>query len=171
MDLDALLEYRSERDIFLVEHYASPLPEEHQESFEGLEWFDPDETWVVTGRFEPAEQPRIPIPSTAGTTTDYGLVGHAIVDIAGQESCLAVVDDGEGGAFIPFRDATAGDSTYGGGRYIHPEIGDDGSVTIDFNRASNPWCVYDPEFTCPLPPPQNVLPFPIEAGEQIWIAP
>ena len=171
MDLDALLEHRSERDTFLAEHYASPLPEEHQENFEGLHWFDPDEDWMVTGRFEPEDDARIPIPSTAGTTIDYGLVGTAIVSIGERELRLAVVDDGDGGVFIPFRDTTAGHSTYEGGRYVRPEFRDDGTVTIDFNRAGNPWCVYDDEFTCPLPPPQNVLPFAVEAGERMWVAP
>jgi uncharacterized protein (DUF1684 family) len=171
VDLDALLEYRSERDSFLAEHYASPLPEEHQESFDGLDWFPPDEGWVATGPFEPVEAQSIPVPSTAGTCSDYTLVGDAIVTISGQEIRLAVIDDGDGGIFIPFRDTTAADTTYEGGRYVRPEFGDHGTVTIDFNRAGNPWCVYDDEFTCPLPPPRNVLPFPIEAGEKKWTTP
>jgi uncharacterized protein (DUF1684 family) len=171
MDLDALLEYRSERESFLAEHYASPLPEEYQGSFEGLDWYPPDETWVVSGRFEPMEGRSIPIPSTAGTTTEYGLLGDAVVSLGGQEVRLAVVDDGDGGTFIPFRDATAGATTYEGGRYVRPDIHDDGTVTIDFNRAGNPWCVYDDEFTCPLPPPRNVVSLPIDAGEKMWRAP
>ncbi|MBT8197021.1 MAG: DUF1684 domain-containing protein, partial [Acidimicrobiia bacterium] len=36
---------------------------------------------------------------------------------------------------------------------------------VDFNRAINPYCAYDPDFSCPLPPATNWLPFPIEAGE------
>ena len=50
MDLGALAEYRSERDEFFARHYASPLPEELQESFAGLDWFGPDQTIRMVGR-------------------------------------------------------------------------------------------------------------------------
>jgi uncharacterized protein (DUF1684 family) len=36
---------------------------------------------------------------------------------------------------------------------------------VDFNRAVNPYCAYDEEFSCPLPPAENVLPMVIRAGE------
>jgi uncharacterized protein len=43
----------------------------------------------------------------------------------------------------------------------------DGTVVIDFNRATNLPCAYTEFATCPLPPPENVLPIAVEAGEQI----
>lgn len=171
MDVGALTQYRSERNAFFAEHYASPLPEEHQKVFDGLDFFEPDEAWLITGRFEPVDRRQIPIHSTGGRTSDYSLIGEAIVSIAGTDLRLAVLDDGDGGNFLPFRDRTAGASTYSGGRYVRPEILDDGTVSIDFNRASNPWCVFDPEFDCPLPPPANVIPLVIEAGERMWNPP
>ena len=79
-----------------------------------------------------------------------------------------MLDDGDGGSFIPFRDGTAGDTTYQGGRYVSPETADDGSVIVDFNRAFNPWCVYDDEFICPFPPASNIIEEPIAAGEKVW---
>ena len=43
----------------------------------------------------------------------------------------------------------------------------DGSVTLDFNRASNLPCAYTPMATCPLPPLENRLRVAIEAGEMV----
>jgi uncharacterized protein (DUF1684 family) len=72
--------------------------------------------------------------------------------------------------FIPFKDMTNGESTYGGGRYIDMRMGDirDGSVIIDFNKCYNPWCMYSDGYNCPIPPLENHLEVPIEAGEMIW---
>ena len=67
---------------------------------------------------------------------------------------------------MPFRDATSGRESYGAGRYLDIEPEEDGTYTVDFNVAYNPWCAYAPQYSCPLPPRENWLPFPIEAGEQ-----
>ena len=45
------------------------------------------------------------------------------------------------------------------------------AVTVDFNLAQNPWCVYDEEFSCPLPPPGNLISKCIEAGERLYHVP
>ena len=68
--------------------------------------------------------------------------------------------------FIPFRDTTSGSETYGAGRYLDLEPEDDGTYVLDFNIAYNPWCAYAPQYSCPLPPRENWLTFPIEAGEK-----
>ena len=168
MDTDTLLEMRSERDLFFAEHYSSPLPEEHQSGFEGLDYFAPDPAWVVSALYERTEPTKISVPSTAGNESLYTMMGTAHVEIGGRSYRLTVLDDGDGGAFIPFRDATCGDETYGGGRYVGIEIAADRTATIDFNTAQNPWCVYDEEITCPLPPPGNVIAGPIRAGEMMY---
>jgi len=40
-------------------------------------------------------------------------------------------------------------------------------VVVDFNRSYNPPCVFSAHATCPLPWPENRLPFRVEAGEQL----
>ncbi len=68
-----------------------------------------------------------------------------------------------------FGDASNGRTTYGAGRFLAvPPVNDDGRTTLDFNRAINPPCVFTSFATCPLPPPQNVLPIAVEAGEKNW---
>ncbi|NQV07426.1 DUF1684 domain-containing protein [bacterium] len=168
MDLDALDLHRAEHDLFLKEHYASPLDEADQETFAGLDYFAPDPAWVIAGVFHESEPTEVPIVASSGTRSHYTMVGEVAAVVGGREYRLAVLDDGDGGSFIPFRDGTAGDTTYRGGRYVSPEVADDGSTIIDFNRAFNPWCVYDDEFICPLPPPANLIEVPISAGEMIW---
>jgi len=41
-------------------------------------------------------------------------------------------------------------------------------LTIDFNMAYNPYCVYNPNHSCPIPPNENDLPIKILAGEKMY---
>ena len=68
--------------------------------------------------------------------------------------------------FIPFRDTTSGKETYGAGRYLELDENASGIYTIDFNLAYNPYCAYNIDFSCPLPPEQNTLKVAIRAGEK-----
>ena len=63
--------------------------------------------------------------------------------------CLYWFDNYGGGAFLPFRDATNGRTTYGQGRYLldtgkGADLGSRGGlVVLDFNYSYHPSCVYD----------------------------
>jgi hypothetical protein len=76
-----------------------------------------------------------------------------------------------GGIFLPLKDATCGETSYGGGRYLldtvkGADLGEEqGSLIVDLNFLYNPSCAYDARWVCPLPPAGNVLPVAIEAGE------
>lgn len=78
---------------------------------------------------------------------------------------LTLYSTGHSGYFVPFRDKTSGRETYGAGRYLDIETSQNGAVTIDFNQAYNPYCAYNDAYSCPLPPVENWLSVPIEAGE------
>jgi uncharacterized protein (DUF1684 family) len=67
--------------------------------------------------------------------------------------------------FFVFRDPTSKTTTYQPGRFLKTPMPVNGKVDLDFNKAYNPPCAFTPYATCPLPPKENVLPFPIEAGE------
>lgn len=161
-DQAALLAWRTGRDKEYGSHYASPIPDDHR--FTALRYFEPHPSWVIAGGFTPAEG-RIDIVSSTGGTTGYDLAGHVELAIGAATHRLVVLRGEEGELFIPFRDATAGDSSYGGGRYVPTDLTEPGRAIVDFNRAVNPYCAYDEEFSCPLPPIENWLPFPIPAGE------
>jgi uncharacterized protein (DUF1684 family) len=171
MNLDRLLRERSERDQFPVEHYGSPLPEEHRPGFSGLDYFPPDANWELTGDYEPASPRKVPVPSSVGIESSYTMLGVVTLPIGESTYRLTVLDDGDGGAFIPFRDGTSGAETYSGGRYVGVGADVAGAVTVDFNTAQNPWCVYDEEFTCPLPSTENWIVERIPAGAKAYEPP
>jgi uncharacterized protein (DUF1684 family) len=78
-----------------------------------------------------------------------------------------------GGLFVPLRDGTAGDTSYGGGRYLLDTAkgawlgGEDRSIVLDLNFAYHPSCRYDARWTCPLAPPGNTIVTSVEAGERL----
>ena len=59
--------------------------------------------------------------------------------------------------------------TYGSGRYLDVHsLGDE--LLLDFNYAYNPYCAYNERWSCPIPPAENRLDVPIEAGERAFEA-
>ncbi len=70
--------------------------------------------------------------------------------------------------FLGFTDQTTGQETYGAGRYIDLTENPENQYVIDFNLAYNPYCAYNPRYTCAIPPDENRLPFPVRAGEKIF---
>lgn len=168
MDREALEEHRRQHDDFLRSHYASPLPDEDQDVFSGLDYFPHNSTMVFEGSFSPVDDSRIQITSSVGTTSSYRQVGVFHVEIDGSMYDLIVLDDGDGNPFIAFSDGTTGFTTYAGGRYVSVDFDDDGSAFIDFDLASNPYCVYDEEFVCPVSPLANRITVPVEAGEKMY---
>ncbi len=72
-----------------------------------------------------------------------------------------------GTLLLVFGDETNGSETYGSGRFLFVQLRDDeGSVTLDFNRAFVPPCGFSAQYNCPLPPASNRFPLPIRAGEK-----
>ena len=84
---------------------------------------------------------------------------------------MEVADPGpyRGTLFLAFADATSGDETYGAGRYLDvKKVPGATTVTLDFNKAYNPYCAYSDNFSCPFPPKENILSIPIKAGEKVY---
>jgi uncharacterized protein (DUF1684 family) len=78
-----------------------------------------------------------------------------------------------GGLFLPLRDATAGSTTYGGGRYLLDSAkgadlgGTLGTLVIDLNFLYHPSCRYSSQWQCPLAPAENTVAFAVQAGERL----
>jgi uncharacterized protein len=139
-------------------------------AFTGAPAFPVDERWVVDGRFEPYPEPK---QLTVGAVVD-GLqhfptaVGVVRFELGGAEHELVAFPGKAGGLSLHFRDATSGESTYGGGRQVAlPDPDADGRVRIDLNRTVNLPCAFTAHATCPLPPAENRLRVAVEAGERI----
>ena len=145
----------------------------------GLSYFPHDPAYRVPARFEPADGSELVI-DTGGEdgAVRYRRAGQLAFQLEGTACRLTVLSlvQYAGGLFVPFRDATSGLETYGGGRYLFDtakntdglvlEIAPGSSdVTIDFNYAYNASCAYSPRWACPLAPPENYLTVPVRAGE------
>ena len=167
--------YRRDRDALFAAHPHSPLSQTQRDTFRGLDYYpyDPDYRVFaeVDGDFK-AEILETDIPGEG--LFRYRRVGSLRISIHGHPIRLSIfwVMGYGGGLFLPFRDATNGKSTYGGGRYLldtikHADLGvDDGRLVLDFNFAYNPSCAYHPRWHCPLAPVENWLEVPIQAGEK-----
>jgi uncharacterized protein (DUF1684 family) len=141
---------------------------EARKHFLGLEYFPIDSTYRVEARFEPYNPPKkIPITNVLGMTSNEISPGALVFNLQGREFRIdPILEQGEKDYFIIFRDATSGKETYGAARYLYAHPPDaSGKTIVDFNKAYNPPCAFTPFATCPLPPPQNRLPIPIEVGE------
>lgn len=71
--------------------------------------------------------------------------------------------------FIPFRDRTSGVETYGDAKYIDIPENERSIYELDFNKAYNPYCVYNQNYVCPLAPKENWLDIEISAGEKVYV--
>jgi uncharacterized protein (DUF1684 family) len=138
--------------------------------FAGIDAYVPDAAWVVTAEFTPADADQAvrTAHSRSDRLVDYPVVGTFTFTVDGQHAeLLALYTGHEGEAHITFRDATSGQESYGAARFLFlPLPATAGPVTLDFNRVTLPPCAFSEAFICPLPPPGNVLPFAVRAGEK-----
>jgi hypothetical protein len=111
---------------------------------------------------------RIVMPTTTGGEQVYRRAGIVRFRVDGQPTQVTLyASEDTHDLFLPFRDATSSTETYGAGRYLEVEPpGPDGRVVIDLNYVYNPYCAYNPEWSCPIPPGENWLTVPIRAGEK-----
>ncbi|MGD0588006.1 MAG: DUF1684 domain-containing protein [Thermoplasmata archaeon] len=98
-------------------------------------------------------------------------IGDLEFPLKGEVFHLRLYHAGEGvgaSVFVPFRDLTSGEDSYGPGRYLTLELNESDEYEVDFNRAFNPYCAYTDDFECAFPPSDNDLPVAIPAGEKAW---
>jgi hypothetical protein len=148
-----------------VKDSASPS----RRRFHGIESFPVAAAWRLPARLVPYQPKKsIPIPNVLGNVTREPSPGAVVFTVGGKEYRLDAVDEpGTDDLFLIFADRTNGTQTYGAGRFLYaPRPGPDGRTVVDFNKAYNPPCAFTAFATCPLPPPQNRLPIPVEAGEK-----
>lgn len=139
-------------------------------AFRGLEWFEVRSKDRVQGRLIPATAPsRVKIANVLGQVNDFVSPGVVEFEIDGLKHQLTPVYETpeHSELFYIFKDETSAKSTYGAGRFVYSPLPDqEGRVILDFNRAYSPPCAFTDFATCPLPPAQNRLGIPIEAGEK-----
>ncbi|MFG1603883.1 DUF1684 domain-containing protein [Actinoplanes sp. NPDC049265] len=163
--------WRAARDELFRDHPQSPIPRDA--SFDGLNYFPPDDAAVVEAVVEPAGG-EIEI-DTGGPDGVCRYTRVGVLDTPFGELSLWWLAAYGGGLFLPVRDATCGPESYGGGRYLTDTVKgthgrgvvplDADRVRLDFNYLYNPSCAYDDQWLCPLAPPENTVRAEIRAGE------
>lgn len=166
----SILQARFDKDMAMRDDERSILAKNVRARFTGLRYFDVDTTYRFRVPLEPSERPdTIRATLRKGGVDRYVRLGTVSFAIDGVPQKLSVFRpaDGRDARWLPFTDATTGEESYGGGRYLNPPMLDDGTILVDFNQAYNPDCDYNPErFNCALPPSENRLTVPIRAGEK-----
>jgi uncharacterized protein (DUF1684 family) len=140
-----------------------------QRRFRGLAYFPENQALVIRANVDRNVEPGVVrMATTKGqeqACRRYGLVRFEVYGEPAQVTLYSA--DGPHELFLPFRDATSGRETYGAGRYLDLHAHGD-QVVVDFNYAYNPYCAYNPDWSCPLPPSENWLKAAICAGEKTF---
>lgn len=172
-DLASIMEFQSDLNKEFSDPETSPLPDRYRKDFNGLDFFKPDTSYRVQALFTrtPDATPFLMPTSTDRMSKEvvFGIVsfqlkGNSYQLEVYQNEDLKEEESYEDYLFLPFTDATNGNETYGGGRYIDLEIPEGDQIIIDFNKAYNPYCTYNKKYSCPIVPSQNALDIEIYAG-------
>jgi len=168
-----LTEFQKELNSSFKDVTRSPLLKDDRQNFISLDFFDFDSSYVVKAILKPYLKDSI---FDMKTNTDrmhtYNKFGKIKFNLDGTYFELNVYKDQElindqpniDDLFLPFYDNTNGITTYSGGRYIDLKFSKDSIISIDFNKAYNPYCVYNYRFSCPIVPIENYISLEINAG-------
>lgn len=172
--VNGIREEREEKDRFMRTAPDSPFKGQ-TDSFTGLKYYPADPKFRVTASLTPVENKKMVILKTNdGKEERYMEYAWAEFDLMGFHNRLLIlemIDMGpyRGKLFLAFGDRTSAEETYGAGRYLDvAKTTGSNSITLDFNKAYNPYCAYSEKFSCPLPPSENLLTIPINAGEKAY---
>lgn len=166
--------WRETRDELLRTHPQTPLTRDDPLRETGLPYWPYDPTLRFEAELVATETPQEPRLVDAGGdgTIEMHLMGHVELSVGGTLDVWWLHQYG-GGVFVPLRDGTSGDGSYGGGRYLLDTAkgswlgGTATSLTLDLNFAYHPSCRYNARWQCPLAPAGNTITQRVEAGERL----
>src|SRR5262249_49090644 len=149
----------------------TPIPAEKRARVLPLKYYAVNPSFSVPAALKLSDdRPVFDMPTSTGTSRKMQRVGVLQFTLQGQPMTLeAFVEDGTQNItslFVPFADQTTGKDPYSAGRYLDLKPTSTGFYLIDFNRAYNPTCAYNPTWECPYPPPSNRLKIAVLAGEK-----
>ena len=164
--------HRAEVDAFMRGSSDSPIPVAQRASFQPLAYYPIDEQYRVPAALRVARgEEVIEMSTSTGKPRRMRRVGTLAFTLIGEPLALtafAEADDTDlRRLFVPFGDLTNGVETYQGGRYLDLDLRGSGVYDLDFNRAYHPYCVFNSQYECPVPPRENRLTMPIRAGERM----
>lgn len=177
--VDSILSFQENYKKAFLTDEESPVK---REDLQFLRFFKPDINYRVIAKFKrtPKEKP-FEMDTHSGKTKNYIKYGEVTFLLEGREQKLNVyqsmdlikTEEHKNDLFIPFKDLTNYESTYGGGRYLDFTINDiiKNTLMIDFNKAYNPYCAYASGYSCPIPPEENKMKAKVLAGERNYRKP
>ncbi len=157
------------------------LTEEHspfykkEEDIKHMSFYRPKKKYSVECDFQRTPKAEsFDMATYSGKTKKFVKYGVLSFNLNGEDLQLAVyqnlmlqkMEKYKDYLFIPFKDLTNGEATYGGGRYFDIKIGDikNDKLILDFNKCYNPYCAYSDGYNCPIPPSENHLNVAVKAG-------
>jgi len=166
-----VLQERLQKEMDLRSRDSRVLSAAAKDRFEGLRHFSVDTTYRFELPLRRLARPEtMRVAQRTGAPAQQVKVGTVAVPLPGGPYELAVFrpeQTADSTFWIPFSDETTGRQTYGAGRYLDVPLRAGGTVLVDFNRAYNPLCDYNPQkYNCAVAPPENHLPVPVKAGEK-----
>ncbi len=171
--LEDVLSFQKEMNEHYSDSTTSPLMQKDLVDFNGLSFFDPNPDFIVDAKFiKSKNQVPFEMKTTTSRKPSYKRYGKVIFRIMGKKYKLYIYQNQRliqtklyaNHLFLPFTDLTNGEESYGGGRYIDLKIPLSNEITIDFNQSYNPYCCYNPKYSCPIPPKENHLNIKVTAG-------
>lgn len=165
---------REEKDHYMRTASDSPFSDS-TELFTGLQYYPVNPAYRINARLTPIDKKKaVTLPTSDEKQKSYLEYAYAEFELGGVKNkllILEIMDSGpyRGTLFLAFADQTSAIETYGAGRYLDiKKVPGSSSITLDFNEAYNPYCAYNDNFSCPFPPPENILNIAIEAGEKTY---
>ena len=149
-----------------------------------LDFYPANAAWKVEAAFNyTPDAVAFDMPTYSGRTAEYRQFGtlrfeqngHSFVLNIYQNLRLLQMPEYKDYLFLPFKDPSNGQATYGGGRYLELRLGDiqekaeKTTMILDFNKCFNPYCAYSDGYNCPVPPRENHLATLVEAGEKNFL--
>ena len=170
--MSEITDFRKAKDQYFGGDQNSPLTNAQRNRFRGLEYFEENvDLQFVLGveEFPNDAKDLIQMATSTGDTAPHIRWGQLKFDANGEPVASVVYQSvGGDGYFLPFMDATTGEESYSNGRYLDLPSSGDGRLVVDFNYTYNPYCAYNPNWSCPIPPSENRLTVSITAGEKTY---
>ena len=168
--MSELADFRKAKDHYFGQDPHFPLTPEQQGRFSGLAYYPENSELqfaLAIDELPDQEKETIEMATSTGDSQPYIRWGTISFLVSGQTAALTVYrgEDGEE-FFLPFGDMSSGETSYSEGRYVDLVPGNHARFLVDFNYAYNPYCAYNPNWSCPIPPVENRLTVTIAAGEK-----
>lgn len=173
--IDSILSLRASKMGEMIDTNHHILTEEEIKHFQGLSYFNVDSTFRIQATFTKSIGKKFKMRTSTERKPIYRPFGYVEFQLNGTTHRLTVFQyialkrkkAYKNYLFLPLKDATSGNESYAGGRYLDLSIPTTSTVILDFNQLYNPYCVYSYRYSCPIPPEENTLLVPITAGEKV----